>query len=66
MLGLASMILSYVPTLRFFRLSKLWALTMPVIGTLYLGMTWTSAFRYWQGKRSQWKGRVYWKGERPS
>jgi hopene-associated glycosyltransferase HpnB len=66
MLGLASMVLSYVPTLGFFRLSKLWALTMPAIGTLYLGMTWTSAVRYWQGKRSQWKGRIYWKGERPS
>jgi hopene-associated glycosyltransferase HpnB len=62
-LGLAAMILGYLPTLEFFRLSKLWALTMPLIGTLYLGMTWTSAIRYWQGKRSQWKGRVYSKGK---
>jgi hopene-associated glycosyltransferase HpnB len=62
-LGLAAMIVGYLPTLEFFRLSKLWALTMPLIGTLYLGMTWTSAIRYWQGKRSQWKGRIYSKRE---
>jgi hypothetical protein len=58
-IALLSMMLSYVPTLRFYRLSKWWALTMPLIGTLYLGMTWTSALRYWRGKRSQWKGRIY-------
>jgi hopene-associated glycosyltransferase HpnB len=58
-LGLAAMILSYLPTLGFFRLSKLWALTMPLIGSLYLGMTWTSAIRYYQGKRARWKDRVY-------
>jgi hopene-associated glycosyltransferase HpnB len=57
--GLAAMILCYLPTLEFYRLSKLWALTMPLVGSLYLGMTWTSAIRYWQGKRSQWKGRTY-------
>jgi hopene-associated glycosyltransferase HpnB len=65
-LGLAAMILSYLPTLGFFRLSKLWALTMPLIGSLYLGMTWTSAIHYWQGKRSQWKGRIYSRGESAS
>ena len=58
-IALFSMMLSYIPTLRFYRLSKWWAFTMPLIGTLYLGMTWTSALRYWQGKRSQWKGRTY-------
>jgi len=58
-IALFSMMLSYMPTLRFYHLSKWWALTMPLIGTLYLCMTWTSALRYWQGKRSQWKGRIY-------
>jgi hopene-associated glycosyltransferase HpnB len=62
-LGLAAMFVSYLPTLGFFRLSRLWALTMPLIGTLYLAMTWTSAIRYWQGKRCQWKGRIYSKEE---
>lgn len=57
--ALAGMIVSYLPILRFYRISKWWALSMPVIGALYLGMTWTSAIRYWQGKRSEWKGRTY-------
>ncbi|MFO7580274.1 glycosyltransferase [Nitrosomonas halophila] len=49
----------YIPTLRFYRCSLLWVLTLPVIGTLYLMMTWTSAIRYWQGQRAQWKDRNY-------
>ncbi len=61
-LGLAAMIVSYLPTLGFFRLSMMWALTMPLIGTLYLIMTWTSAIRCWKGKQSLWKGRIYSKG----
>jgi hopene-associated glycosyltransferase HpnB len=63
MIGLAAMILSYLPTLGFFRLPMWWALTMPLIGFLYLGMTWTSAIRYWRGTRSRWKGRIYSKSE---
>ena len=58
-LALAAMIASYIPTLRYYGLSPLLALSMPAIGTLYLAMTWSSAFRYWRGRRSQWKGRVY-------
>jgi hopene-associated glycosyltransferase HpnB len=53
------MIFSYLPVLSFYRMSRWWAFTMPVIGTLYLGMTWTSAIRYLKGERSQWKGRTY-------
>ena len=58
-IGLIVMILVYLPTLKFYGRSGWWALTMPLIGTLYLAMTWTSAVRYWQGKGSQWKGRAY-------
>jgi len=36
-----------------------WALLLPLGAGLYLGMTWSSAIRYWRGVRSQWKGRVY-------
>jgi hopene-associated glycosyltransferase HpnB len=57
--GLLSMFISYLPTLRFYRLSALWALAMPFVGVLFLLMTWTSAFRYFAGKRSSWKGRTY-------
>jgi hopene-associated glycosyltransferase HpnB len=49
----------YIPTLRFYGLSPLWALLMPLIGLLYLAMTWNSALRYWRGERSRWKGRIY-------
>ena len=58
-IALCGMVLSYIPTLRFYNVPKWWALTMPVVGTLYLTMTWTSAIRYWLGQRSQWKGRTY-------
>lgn len=57
--ALAAMALSYLPTLRFYRLSFGWALLLPVIATLYLAMTWTSAVRFWQGKGLEWKGRSY-------
>ncbi|RDI97332.1 glycosyltransferase [Dyella solisilvae] len=54
-----SMMLSYLPMLRYYRMSPGWALLLPVSAALYLGMTWSSALGYWRGVRSQWKGRVY-------
>jgi hopene-associated glycosyltransferase HpnB len=56
---LAGMFLSYVPVLRYYGLAPHRALAMPAIATLYLGMTWSSAIRYWRGVRSRWKGRTY-------
>jgi hopene-associated glycosyltransferase HpnB len=57
--GLAAMVLSYLPTLRFYRLSPLWALLLPVTGALYMLMTVDSAIRYFRGVRSTWRGRIY-------
>lgn len=57
--SLGMMALSYLPMLRFYRLSPAWGLAFPIIGTLYLLMTWDSALRYFRGERSRWKGRVY-------
>ena len=57
--GLAAMAGCYLPTLRYYRLGPGWALAMPLIGTLYLAMTWHSALRDWSGRWSEWKGRVY-------
>ena len=54
-----AMLLTYSPTLIYYRRSLLWGLTLPIIGTLYLAMTWTSARRYWQGERASWKDRRY-------
>ncbi|MDB5979793.1 MAG: hypothetical protein JWQ69_808 [Pseudomonas sp.] len=55
----AAMTLSYLPILRYYRMSPLWAFLLPLSAVLYLGMTWSSAIRYWRGIRSQWKGRRY-------
>ncbi|MFH1242058.1 MAG: glycosyltransferase [Pseudomonadota bacterium] len=59
LLALACMALTYLPTLKFYRLSGWWAAAMPLIGTLYLAMTWSSAIWSWQGKGSNWKDRSY-------
>jgi hypothetical protein len=57
--GLAAMALSYQPMLRFYGHSPLWALALPLVGTLYLAMTWSSAIDSWRGKGASWKGRHY-------
>lgn len=54
-----AMILSYVPVLRFYGRSPLWALGLPLIGILFLAMTWDSALRYWRGEQAVWRGRRY-------
>lgn len=54
----ATMIITYLPILLFYGRSPLWALLLPVIGTLYLLMTWTSAMRYWKGEHLRWRGRT--------
>jgi hypothetical protein len=57
--SLIGMVMSYRPTLKFYELSGWWSLAMPLVGTLYLAMTWTSALSYWVGEGSNWKGRAY-------
>ena len=57
--ALAAMILSYLPTLKFYGQSRSWALLLPLIATFYLAMTWSSAIWFWVGTGSPWKGRFY-------
>ncbi len=52
------MTLTYLPTVRFYRLSALWAPFLPVATIFYCYATWLSAFRYWRGRGGQWKGRA--------
>ncbi|MGC2752918.1 MAG: hypothetical protein WCA40_11180, partial [Candidatus Acidiferrum sp.] len=52
------MALSFVPTLRFYRLSPLWAPFLPLTALFYSYATWLSAARYWRGHGGQWKGRA--------
>lgn len=58
-LALAGMMISYLPTLSFYRQRFYWALLQPIVGAVYLVMTWSSAFKYWFGKGAEWKGRRY-------
>lgn len=46
-------------TLIYYQRSPGWTLLMPIIGCLYLAMTWLSVIRYWCGRRSAWRGRIY-------
>lgn len=57
--ALAAMLACYIPTLRYYDRSPAWALALPVVGTLYLAMTWSSALRYWAGVRARWRDRTY-------
>jgi hopene-associated glycosyltransferase HpnB len=50
---------AYWPTIRLYRLSPLWTLTLPFIAVLYTLMTADSALRHLQGRGGAWKGRVY-------
>lgn len=52
------MTLSFVPSLRFYRLSRLWAPFLPLTALFYSYATWLSAARYWRGRGGQWKGRA--------
>jgi hopene-associated glycosyltransferase HpnB len=52
------MMLSYVPVLRLYRLSPLWALALPFAAVFYMGATFHSAWKYWTGRGGEWKGRV--------
>jgi len=47
-----TLILSYLPILKFYGLAGRWALALPLIATLYLAMTWSSAIRFWFGEGS--------------
>lgn len=60
-LGLAAwamMAITYLPTVRFYRISPLWAAALPVAAAFYTYATWLSALRYWLGRGGQWKGRA--------
>ena len=53
------MVWTYLPTLRLYNLSAIWAVNLPAIAFLYTMMTIDSAVKYYQGKGGSWKGRTY-------
>ena len=57
-LAWAIMALMFQPILRFYRLSPLWGLALPVIGAFYAAFTLDSALQHWSGRGGMWKGRA--------
>ena len=53
------MSLAYSPSVRLYKLSIIWAFTLPAIAFLYSLMTLDSAIRHMKGQGGAWKGRVY-------
>jgi hopene-associated glycosyltransferase HpnB len=58
LLGWALMTASYLPMLRFYRLSPLRAPVLPLIALLYAAMTADSARRHYSGRAVSWRGRA--------
>jgi hopene-associated glycosyltransferase HpnB len=52
------MSLAFVPILRFYGVSPLWTLALPLIAAAYLAFTLDSAYQHWRGQGGLWKGRV--------
>ena len=55
----AAMVASYVPTLRRFRLSPLWAPLLPLVALFYMAATIGSAVDHHRGRGVTWKRRAY-------
>ncbi len=49
---------SFVPAVRYYRLSPAWVLLLPAAALFYSWATLLSAVRYWLGRGGQWKGRA--------
>jgi hopene-associated glycosyltransferase HpnB len=54
----AVMTATYVPMLRFYRVSPLSAPALPLVASLYLAMTLDSAWQHLRGRGGAWKGRT--------
>jgi len=52
------MCITYVGMVRYYRLSALWAVTLPVAALFYVAATVHSALKYWMGAGGEWKGRA--------
>ena len=58
LLAWAIMVVSFLPILRFYRLTPLWALFLPLIALGYMAFTADSAYQYARKRGGLWKGRV--------
>ena len=58
LLAWIGMAVSFQPMLRFYGVSPLWGIALPVIGLVYTGFTIDSALQFWRGRGGMWKGRA--------
>lgn len=58
LLGWLLMSAVYLPTVRFYKLSPAWSLTLPIVACFYMGATIHSALQYWRGLGGVWKERI--------
>jgi hopene-associated glycosyltransferase HpnB len=56
--ALAIMMVLYLPMLRYYHRSPLWALGLPLVALFYTGATVASAWRHHRGHGGRWKGRT--------
>jgi hypothetical protein len=59
LLGWATMTATFLPTLRRFGLSPLWAVTLPGVATFYMAATLGAALDHHRGRGVVWKSRAY-------
>ncbi len=52
------MTITFIPMLRFYGRSPLWAVSLPLIAAFYAAATLHSALQYWRGRGGKWKDRV--------
>ena len=52
------MAVSFLPMARFYRVSPLWGVALPLIGATYTLFTLQSAIQVWRGQGGMWKGRA--------
>jgi hopene-associated glycosyltransferase HpnB len=52
------MFVTYLPMVRLYGRSTLWALTLPFAATFFMWATLHSAVKYWSGRGGEWKGRA--------
>ncbi len=53
-----AMAFAFQPIAKFYRVSPLWGLALPMIGLLYMLFTLDSAVQHWRGRGGMWKGRA--------
>lgn len=58
LLTLLLMTVAYLPTVRLYRRSVVWSLSLPLVACFYMAATVHSALQYWRGRGGTWKGRV--------